>query len=66
MKVYVNGEPREVEDGITVKGLLEHLRIEPAGIAVEINREIVPRGTHGKRTINEGDRIEIVRMVGGG
>ncbi len=66
MKVKVNGEYREFPEGTTVRELLSLLGIEPRGVAVEINREIVPKGLHADRRLNEGDAVEIVRMVGGG
>lgn len=66
MKVRINGEEREIEEGTTVRGLLEALGISPRGIAVELNRAIVPRGRHGETPLNEGDTVEVVRMTGGG
>jgi len=64
--VSVNGEAREVADGITVSELIGTLGIVAARIAVEINREIVPKSTHDAHRLAEGDRVEIVTMVGGG
>lgn len=66
MRVAVNGEPREVEEGSTVSDLLASLGIRPEGVAVELNREIVPKSRHGSHRLAEGDRLEIVTMVGGG
>lgn len=66
MKVRVNGKDMEIEEGITLSGLLERLGITVRGIAVEVNREIVPKSGYREKKLNEGDRIEIVRMVGGG
>ena len=66
MKVFVNGEPRDVEAGATIDALLAVLGIDRRKIAVERNREIVPRAEHAATPLAEGDRIEIVTMVGGG
>ena len=66
MRVTVNGEEREVPAGTTVAGLIALLGIEGGRIAVEVNREIVPKSEHGSHALAEGDRLEIVTMVGGG
>jgi sulfur carrier protein len=66
MWIHVNGEPREVEIGATVAALLAALGVDPRRVAVEKNREIVPRAQHGTTPLVEGDRVEIVTMVGGG
>ncbi len=66
MNVFVNGEPHEVPPGLTVRGLLEHLGLATGLVAVEVNKVIVVRASHGARAIAEGDAIEIVQLVGGG
>jgi sulfur carrier protein len=66
VKLVVNGEPREVEDGATVEELVAALGIDRRSVAVERNREIVPRSQHAVTPLAEGDRVEIVTMVGGG
>lgn len=66
MRIRVNGKEMDIEKEITLSDLLERLDIVPKGIAVEVNREIVPKSLYRERLIKEGDRIEIVRMVGGG
>jgi len=66
MQVLVNGEPRDVEDGATIEQLLAALGIDRRRIAVEKNREIVPRAEHATTPLAAGDRVEIVTMVGGG
>lgn len=66
MNISVNGENKEVKEGLSVKGLLGALEILPQGIAVELNREIVPRGRHAETLLKEGDAVEVVRMTGGG
>lgn len=63
--IVVNGEPREVPAGLTVRALLEHLGI--AGLAaVERNRELVPRARQAAVVVERGDALEIVHLVGGG
>lgn len=66
MQVVVNGSAREVPDALTVKALVAHLGLESGPVAVEINREIVPRAEHATRKLASGDAIEIVHFVGGG
>lgn len=66
MQVTVNGTARSIPDGLTVRGLLEHLALTEGPVAVEINRAIVPRARHAEHAIAAGDAIEIVHFVGGG
>ncbi|MBI4949253.1 MAG: sulfur carrier protein ThiS [Deltaproteobacteria bacterium] len=66
MRVRVNGEDKEAQNGSTLKALLEALDIRPESIAVEVNREIVPKRTWENAVLKDGDVIEIVRMTGGG
>ncbi|HET9916563.1 MAG TPA: sulfur carrier protein ThiS [Candidatus Binatia bacterium] len=66
MRVKINGEDREVDDGLTLTGLLESLQIRPGRVVVERNRDIVPRDSYNATLINDGDTLEIVHFVGGG
>ena len=66
MRIRVNGEEREVPEATTVSGLLALIDVTAARVAVEVNREIVPRSRHGEHALADGDRVEIVTMVGGG
>ncbi len=66
MLVTINGESREVPTDLTVTALVAHLGLAAGPVAVEVNREIVPRAEHGARRISAGDAIEIVHFVGGG
>jgi sulfur carrier protein len=66
MHVIVNGQPREVPDRTTVLGLLEQLELASKPVAVEVNLELVPRAQHGQQRLNDGDRLEVVTLVGGG
>ncbi len=64
--VVINGEPRTVAQGTTVLALLAELGLAGKPVAVERNREIVPRATHGTTLLASGDRLEVVTFVGGG
>lgn len=66
MRIVVNGEEREVRSGATVADLLADLELIGGPVAVELNREIVPRSRHAEQALAAGDRVEIVTMVGGG
>jgi sulfur carrier protein len=66
MKLTINGSERDVPDGLTVRALVEHLGLGGGPVAVEQNREIVPRAEHAARSVKDGDTIEIVHFVGGG
>lgn len=66
MRLNVNGKPTELPDRITVRELLEHMGLGGQPAAVEVNRELVPKREHATRTVNEGDRVEVVTLVGGG
>ena len=66
MKILVNGEPRDVAAGTTIAQLLETLRLDPRTLAVELNLDVIPRGRHAESLLHDGDRLEIVTLVGGG
>jgi thiamine biosynthesis protein ThiS len=66
MNLYLNGEPASAPDGVTVAAFLESLGLPQKGVAVERNREIVPKSAYGETVLAAGDRIEIVQFVGGG
>jgi sulfur carrier protein len=66
VRITVNGEASEVPEGATVASLMALLGKPGRPVAVEVNRELVPRSQHGTRRLAEGDAIEIVTLVGGG
>jgi sulfur carrier protein len=66
MEITVNGARLQVPDGLTVRGLVEHLGLTEGPVAVEVNREIVVRARHAEHPVTQGDEIEIVHFVGGG
>jgi sulfur carrier protein len=66
MLIILNDEPREVEPGTTIARLLDDMGLPSKFVAVELNLEVVPRANHGECTLHEGDRLELVTLVGGG
>jgi sulfur carrier protein len=66
VQIMVNGEKLEIPPGLTVRGLVEHLGLVDGPVAVERNREVVPRAEHATTALAEGDVVEIVHFVGGG
>jgi len=66
MQIILNGEPKDVTQGITLKALVETLSGDPRGIAIERNLEIVPKSEHATVVLQDGDRLEVVQFVGGG
>jgi len=66
MRIRVNGEQHELPDGLNAAALLEIMGLAGQRVAVEVNQEIVPRSTYPVHRLNEGDRVEIVRAIGGG
>jgi sulfur carrier protein len=66
MQIIVNGEQRDVNDGLTAAQLVEDMAITAKRIAMEVNLEIVPRSSYAEYTFQPGDKVEIVHAVGGG
>jgi sulfur carrier protein len=66
MIIVVNGEPREVSQGVTVAELLRERGTAAPHVAVELNLEVVPRARHESTVLRAGDHMEIVTLVGGG
>ena len=68
MKLVVNGDDLELEPGATVAALVEHVTERPGGkgTAVAVNGEVVPRGRWGTLALTDGDRVEVLKAVGGG
>jgi len=66
MQIKVNGEAREFDAPLNVAGLALRLQLNPTQVAVERNREIVPRSRYGEVELSPGDEIEIVHFIGGG
>ena len=66
MRVEVNGETKDVADGLSLARLVEELRLAPERLAVELNLTVVRRADWPNTRLSEGDRVEIVHFVGGG
>jgi sulfur carrier protein len=66
MRLLVNGSERDVDAGVTVDALLQTLALRRDGVAVALNDDVVPRAEHATRTLNDGDRLEIIVAVAGG
>lgn len=66
VRITVNGQEQTVPDGTTVRALLDSLEVKTRAVAVERNLEIVPRAEHAECQLSDGDRLEIVTLVGGG
>ncbi len=66
MRVMVNGEAMEVPEGLNVDGLLDHLKVKREYTAVAVNREIKPKTQYADTPLKDGDKVEIVRPMGGG
>ena len=66
MKLQINGDQRELPDGLSLAALVEHLGMKPDRVAVELNLEIVPRTSWQNIHLKDGDKLEIVHFVGGG
>ncbi|HVN08200.1 MAG TPA: sulfur carrier protein ThiS [Patescibacteria group bacterium] len=66
MQIQLNGEQCEIPEGMNVAGMLAHLGLNAARVAIERNLEVLPRAQWGATAVAEGDRYEIVQFVGGG
>jgi thiamine biosynthesis protein ThiS len=66
LRVHVNGEGKELVEGVSLSDLIKQLDLPIQRIAVELNREVVRRSEWDKTTLKSEDRIEIVHFVGGG
>ena len=66
MNVMVNGKPMELPEGLTIDGLLARLNVRREYTAVAVNREVTPKHQYAQSVLCDGDRVEIVRPMGGG
>ena len=66
MLITVNGEKKEVPEGLTIVGLLQFLKIQPERVAVELNLDIVKKDRYGTTPVKEGDSVEVVSFMAGG
>ena len=65
-RILVNDRERSVPEGTSVTALLGELGLQPKFLAVELNRRVVPRAEHPTTILADGDRVEVVTLVGGG
>jgi sulfur carrier protein len=66
MQVRLNGEMRDIPEGLTVSGLLAHLGVKAQRVAVEVNEAVVTKDRYDAQALKSGDAVEIVAFVGGG
>jgi thiamine biosynthesis protein ThiS len=66
IEITVNGEPQTAPEGQTILGLLQQLQLDPARVAVELERRIVKQPSWPETVLHTGAQIEIVQFVGGG
>jgi sulfur carrier protein len=66
MQIVLNGQMHEIDRNATVAALLDHAGYATRRVAVEVNREIVPKSEHPVRQLHEGDQVEVVHALGGG
>jgi len=66
LKILLNGVEQQIEGIKSVAALLAENGYADRKVAVEINREIVPRSMHAERVVHDGDQIEVVHALGGG
>jgi sulfur carrier protein len=66
VNIQVNGQGREIAAGSTIANLLGELGVTQPHVAVEVNLEVVPRAQHRDTILSDGDRVEVVTLVGGG
>ncbi len=64
--IELNGEPRELDSGQCVQDLIDALALTNQALAVAVNREVVPRARWRERVFAAGDKVDIVRAIGGG
>ena len=66
MKIILNGQEKSLKGPLTIAALLQEMELSERRVAVEVNREIVPRSRHGEFELKDNDRVEVVFAIGGG
>jgi thiamine biosynthesis protein ThiS len=66
IEIVVNGKIRRIGKGTTLDALLAELKLPSRLVAIEVNRQLVPRTEHPRRQLVSGDQLEIVSLAGGG
>ena len=66
MKICLNGENKDLVNGVTLQQLLDELQIPSGRVACEVNLKIIKRAFYAATPLNEGDAVEIIQAIGGG
>ena len=66
MKVYINGEEKNLREQMTLEDLVAQMKLQGTYYAIALNDEVIPKSTYNQQAIKEGDSLEIVKPVGGG
>jgi sulfur carrier protein len=66
MTIFINGEARELDDGLTVAAMLDALELPKQRVAIELNRRVIRKQEWDSTLVSDSDRIEVVHFVGGG
>ena len=66
MEISLNGESRRIEDGTTLQGLVGMLQLPDRALAIAVNRKVITRAKWPEVVLQPGDRVELVRAIGGG
>ncbi len=66
MKITLNGKETELEKSATILELVQTLKLPPELVACELNLKIIKRSEYATTPVSEGDRVEILQMIGGG
>ncbi len=66
MNVFLNGEVREIPEGLNLEDLLDHFSLPSQRVAIELNREVIRRKDWHSKKVNHSDTIEVIHFVGGG
>jgi thiamine biosynthesis protein ThiS len=66
IKIKLNGKDKEINDRMSVSRFLEELKINPEGVVVELNLQVLNKAKYGATNLKAGDNVEIINFVGGG
>ncbi len=66
IKIKLNGKDKEINDRMSVSQFLEGLKINPEGVVVELNLQVLNKAEYESAYLKEGDNVEIINIVGGG
>ena len=66
IQIYINGKKKNINSNFNLINIVEKYSLKNKLIAVEINREVIPKSNYKTKKINKNDRIEILELIGGG